>query len=146
MIILYATDFSESSNPAETQALRLAKALGGEVIFLHVAQETPLFGEGPFGMADVQRVYDAQRQWATDALAARVQAASEAGVAARSVLKIGVPFQEIVKAADETKADLIVMGTHGRTGLDRLLLGSVAERVIRLAASPVLTVRPTPGR
>lgn len=57
----------------------------------------------------------------------------------------GVPFEEIVRAAAEESADLIVMGTHGRRGLNRLLLGSVADRVIRLAACPVLTVRGAQG-
>jgi len=57
-----------------------------------------------------------------------------------------VPFEEIVKVAEEERADMIVMGTHGRSGLNRILLGSVAERVIRLAPCPVLTVRQaTPG-
>jgi nucleotide-binding universal stress UspA family protein len=54
-----------------------------------------------------------------------------------------VPFEEIVKVAQEERADMIVMGTHGRSGLNRALLGSVAERVIRLAPCPVLTVRQT---
>ena len=56
-------------------------------------------------------------------------------------MKVGVPFEEIVKIAGVERVDMIVMGTHGRSGLDRLLLGSVAERVIRLAPCPVLTVR-----
>ena len=56
-------------------------------------------------------------------------------------MQVGVPFEEIVKIAEEERADMIVMGTHGRGGLNRMLLGSVAERVIRLAPCPVLTVR-----
>ena len=56
-------------------------------------------------------------------------------------LQTGVPFEEIVKVADDERADMIVMGTHGRSRLNRVLLGSVAERVIRLAPCPVLTVR-----
>jgi nucleotide-binding universal stress UspA family protein len=61
---------------------------------------------------------------------------------AHAIFKEGVPFLEILKAAGEMQADLIVLGTHGRTGLAHVLLGSVAERVVRRSACPVLTVRP----
>lgn len=143
--IVYATDFSASAGPAEAQALKLARVLGAEVVYLHVAIEAPLFGEGPFGGAQVRSVYDAQRRWATEMLRARVTAAAEGGVGARFVLKVGVPFEQIVETAAEEQAAMVVMGTHGRSGLDRLFLGSVAERVIRLAPCPVLTVRPVEG-
>ncbi|MBI2216941.1 MAG: universal stress protein [Candidatus Rokubacteria bacterium] len=146
MPIICATDFSESAEPAEAQAIQLAQALRTELVYLHVSVEARLYGEGPFTMADVQRVYDAQRQWATETLSARVTAAKDRGVMARMSLRVGTPHVEIVKAARDDKADMIVMGTHGRTGLERLLLGSVAERVIRLAPCPVLTVRPHDGR
>jgi nucleotide-binding universal stress UspA family protein len=146
MAIICATDFSESAEPAEGQAIRLAQALGTELVYLHVSVETPLYGEGPFSMADVQRVYDAQRQWATETLAARVTSAKDRGVMARMSLRVGTPHVEIVKAARDEQAEMIVMGTHGRAGLERLLLGSVAERVVRLAPCPVLTVRPRDGR
>ncbi|MEK7715145.1 MAG: universal stress protein, partial [candidate division NC10 bacterium] len=69
-----------------------------------------------------------------------------AGIPVRWALEVGVPFEEIVKAAEKEGADMIVMGTHGRSGLNRLLLGSVAERVIRLAPCPVLTVRQPQGK
>jgi nucleotide-binding universal stress UspA family protein len=97
-------------------------------------------------MVQVQTVHEAQRRWATAQLAERVARAEAGGVAARSVLPVGVPHREIVKAAEKERADLLVIGTHGRTGLDRVLLGSIAERVVRLAPCPVLTVRPRPGR
>ena len=69
--------------------------------------------------------------------------AAAAGLSARWVLRTGVPYKEIVGAAARERADLIVIGTHGRSGLDRALLGSVADRVIRLAPCPVVTVRDT---
>jgi nucleotide-binding universal stress UspA family protein len=144
--LLCATDFSGPAAVAEAQALHLALALGAELVFLHVALETPLYREGPFSMADVKDVYDAQRRWAADQLRARVRIAEGGGVRARSVIAAGTPAAEIVRTAAEEKARLIVMGTHGRTGLDRLLLGSVAERVIRRAPCPVVTVRPNEDR
>jgi nucleotide-binding universal stress UspA family protein len=67
--------------------------------------------------------------------------AGEHGVTARTVLRTGSPYQEIVGVATDEHADLVIMGTHGRGGVSRLLLGSVADRVIRFAPCPVLTVR-----
>ena len=92
-------------------------------------------------MKEVQKIYDSQRQWAEETLEARAAETREAGVAARWTITTGVPFKEIVRAAAEERADLIVMGTHGRGGINRVLLGSVADRVIRTAGCPVLTVR-----
>ncbi len=144
MTIVCATDFSEAAERAEQHAVDLARALGAELVFVHVAVETPLYGESVFAMADIRRVYEAQRQWAEGALGERVARVQEQGVSARMVLRTGVPFEEIVGAATDEKADMIVIGTHGRSGLNRLLLGSVAERVVRTSPCPVLTVRPTP--
>ncbi len=140
--ILHPTDFSESAVHAEASAVQLAKALGGEVVLLHVTTEPMLYGEGFLGTADVQAVYRAARKWAADRLAERAAAIGRTGVPARFLLTEGVPFREIVAAAATEGADFIVMGTAGRTGLDRLMLGSVAERVVRLAGCPVVTVRP----
>ncbi|MBI2206617.1 MAG: universal stress protein [Candidatus Rokubacteria bacterium] len=142
MKILCATDFSEAGQAAEQQALELAGALGAELVYVHVSAEAMLYRGVAFAVTDAQRVYDAQRRWAEDTLAARVAAAGQRGVPARSVLRVGVPFDQIVDAARDERADMLVLGTHGRTGLDRLLMGSVAERVVRLAPCPVLTVRP----
>ena len=61
-------------------------------------------------------------------------------VAAANLLRAGVPWEEVIGAASQVKADLIIMGTHGRRGLDRALLGSVAEKVVRMSTIPVLTV------
>ena len=92
-------------------------------------------------MPTVRSVYDAQRKWAEETLEARAADLSQSGTKASWRVQVGVPFEEIVKIAEEERADMIVMGTHGRGGLNRMLLGSVAERVIRLAPCPVLTVR-----
>ena len=86
-------------------------------------------------------IFDAQRKWAEEALEARAAETRVAGVPARWKLTAGVPFDAIVRAAEEEGADMIVMGTHGRRGIEGLLLGSVANRVVRLAGCPVLTVR-----
>jgi nucleotide-binding universal stress UspA family protein len=139
--LLCATDFSEPAVAAERQAVRLARALGAELVLVHVASEAPLWRESVY-TPDVRAVFEGQRRWAADTLTARIQALAADGMTARSVVKVGVAWEEIVRLAAEEHADMIVMGTQGRTGLDRLLLGSVAERVIRRAPCPVLTVRP----
>jgi nucleotide-binding universal stress UspA family protein len=142
--ILCATDFSEPGQAAEAEALTLARKLGAELVYLHVTSDPMLYGESVFSMADVERVQDAQRRWAGNALRDRSDAATAAGVTARWLLRTGVAWDEIVAGATDAKADLVVVGTHGRGGLNRLLLGSVAERVVRLAPCPVLTVRSSP--
>ena len=145
MKILHPTDFSECAALAEQQALALAQRLGGEIILFQALVEAPLYGEGLLNAREAQKVYDAQRTWAEQSLTARAAQLGQAGVSARWRVAVGVPFEEIVRAAREEQADMIVIGTHGRGGLNRLLLGSVAERVIRTAPCPVLTVRQAKG-
>ncbi len=92
-------------------------------------------------MTSVREVYDTARKWAESALEDWVARARAEGLSARAALRTGVAHQEIVALATDERADAIVIGTHGRGGIDRALLGSVADRVIRLAPCPVLTVR-----
>jgi nucleotide-binding universal stress UspA family protein len=141
MRIVCPTDFSESAERAVRQAASLAKSLGAEVVLVHVASEAQLWREGVMTPA-LRRVFEAQRKWAADALAERVVALAAEGTLARSVVRAGAAWEEIVRVAAEEHADMIVMGTQGRTGLERFMLGSVAERVIRRAPCPVLTLRP----
>jgi len=145
MRIMCATDFSDAGQVAEDMALTLARALGAELVYLHVNVESPaLYGEAVFAAAELERVYESERQWATQTLQQRVAAAQQRGLRARFELKSGAAFEQIVAAAEAERPDILVMGTHGRSGLDRLLMGSVAERVVRMAPCPVLTVRPHP--
>jgi universal stress protein A len=139
--IVCPTDFSERGAAAERQAVGLAKALGAELVLAHVSTDATLWREGLY-TPEVRAVVEGQRTWAANALAARAAALAAEGVPARAVVKVGVAWEEIVRLAAEEHAAMIVMGTQGRSGLERLLLGSVAERVIRRASCPVLTVRP----
>ena len=138
--IVCPTDFSESAVAAERQAADLARALGAEVVLLHVASEAMVWREGLTTPA-LRSVFEAQRAWAADTLAARARALAAEGASARSIVRVGVAWEEILRVATEERADLIVMGTQGRTGLERFMMGSVAERVLRRATCPVLTVR-----
>ncbi len=144
MRLLVPTDFSDTADRALAMAVRLARALGAEVVLLHVVDEAPLFADdlgGIPGGIQIDRIHAAQERWADEHLRPRVAGLTEAGLRARGHVTVGSPAREVVRAAEGQHADLIVMGTHGRGLVGRLLLGSVADRVIRTAACPVLTVR-----
>jgi nucleotide-binding universal stress UspA family protein len=140
--ILHPTDFSPASRPAFVHALALAREEGAELLIVHaLATVMPLASEGymsPKTYDDLQRSMRAQAQKQLDGLLAK---AKTARVRARGLLYEGVAADAIARAARAKRAKLIVMGTHGRTGLRRLFMGSVAERVVGTAPCPVLTVR-----
>lgn len=141
MTILHPTDFSSCADQAQARAAALARAIKAEMVLVYVLVEAVLFGEGLVGMAEVERIYESQKRWAEKALADRVAALEAQGIAARSLLVVGTPADEIVRAAERERADLIVLGTHGRGAVGRFFLGSVADRVVRTAPCPVVTVR-----
>lgn len=136
--ILHPTDFSEHSNYAFRLACSLARDHGAKVVVLHAV--TTL---GPemvsYGEAVSQLQPETYRRQLWDDLR-RVQS-PDPEVPVEHRLAEGDPAAEILKAAAETRCDLIVLGTHGRTGLARLVMGSVAEQVVRKAPCPVLTVK-----
>jgi universal stress protein A len=139
--ILVPTDFSDCARRAEETAVGLGRALGSQPVLLHVAVETPLYNEGMRGLVDPVTVYEAQREWAETTLATRAAEMRTAGVSAHAAIRSGVAVDEILKFATDEHCGLIVIGTHGRGGLSRLLLGSVADRVVRQATWPVMTIR-----
>ncbi|MGE5413915.1 MAG: universal stress protein [Syntrophomonadaceae bacterium] len=137
--ILLATDFSSSSNAAWKRGLELAKASGAPVFVVHVVPSLAQTQTVPW----VYREMEAEiRADAARRLRAMVARARAAGVRAKSLLLTGMPAHEaIVRAARRQKVDLIVVGTHGRTGVAGALIGSVARRVVATAPCPVLAVR-----
>ncbi len=137
--ILVPLDFSESSQAAERRAEDFARATGAELVFLHVVDDTPflLVDAAAYLPASAFEQYEAAAKKNLDA---RVQEAQKAGVAVRAQLLRGRPDQTILEAAKQAAADLIVMGTHGRSGIRHFLIGSVAERVVRMSTIPVMTV------
>jgi nucleotide-binding universal stress UspA family protein len=133
--ILHPTDFSDRSRYAFWLACALARDYSARLIVLHVAETPPvIYGEGILPPDPVE--LRAAAQGRLD----RLQV-PHADVRAERRLEQGDTVTEILHVAQEVPADLIVMGTHGRTGLGRLLMGSVAEQVVRRAACPVLTVK-----
>jgi nucleotide-binding universal stress UspA family protein len=135
--ILYPTDFSPEAGPAFEVACALAREGHGRLVILHV-ERPPLTTLG--GMAAVPPLpneYDRQLVWEQW----KLSQPPPSGIPVEHRLEYGEAADIILKTAQEIGADLIVLGTHGRTGLRRLLMGSVAEQVVREASCPVLTVR-----
>ena len=139
--ILCALDFSEVSPKVAAYAKTLAEALGAKVVALYVAPSLTQYVE-----------FHVQASYIDDFVSGIVSGASETmdsfvqeyfkGVPVEGRVVNGYAAEEIVSAAEEVGADLIVLGTHGRKGIDKILFGSVAEKVIKTAKAPVLSMRP----
>lgn len=141
--MLVPVDFSEHADHILAYATALAGKLQTRITLLHVVETPVLAGGAHMGMAydlvSYTEQLEAEAWQRIDAYAQRVRTA---GLECLTVVNHAVPFQQIVDHASAAQVDLIVMGTHGHTGLQRFLLGSVAERVVRLAPCPVLVIHP----
>ena len=140
--ILLATDFSTASRLAFRRATEMALANEAALWIVHVApQPGPMSPDGYV----LPRIYEemelAIRTDAQKRLRSMLTRTRKLGVRGRALLLKGVAHEAIVKAARAHRADMIVVGTHGRTGLARFFVGSVAARVVAVASCPVLTVR-----
>jgi universal stress protein A len=140
--ILVPTDFSIPAEEAVDYAATLAARFGGTVHLVHVLHD-PLAGQGAweFYIPDSPQVRAQRHKDAKDRLWQIASTHVNPGTRITTEVRFGFPTEEIIAAATAYGSDLIVMGTHGRTGLPHLLLGSIAERVIRAAPCPVLAVR-----
>jgi nucleotide-binding universal stress UspA family protein len=133
--VLHPTDFSERSAYALRLACALARDHGAKLVVLHVAaMPVAIYGEGVVLTAPTNYMDQQEEQL-------HQLPVPDADIHVERRLVEGDAAAEILRVAHEVNADLIVMGTHGRTGLARLLMGSVAEQVVRKAACPVLTVK-----
>jgi universal stress protein A len=136
--ILVPVDFSECSKKALAYAVPFAKQFGAEIVLVHVVQ--PYIPVPEMSAVDVTAAMAQMRESGKSELE-RLRISIIDDVKITTVLRVGHPAHEIVKAAAEADADLILLSTHGRTGLGRVFFGSVAEHVTRYARCPVLTVR-----
>lgn len=136
--ILVPTDFSAGAQTALDHATALAKAFSAKIIVLHVIET---FTYTMTEALQVVNVYQVVKTAVEPVLDQTVKDLGKEHVTASRVLAQGKADQEIVAQAKEAGADLIVMGTHGRRGVSHAFMGSVAERVVRTAPCPVLTVR-----
>jgi nucleotide-binding universal stress UspA family protein len=140
--ILAPTDFSEYSKKAVASALELAKKFGAKLTILHVIELPPYPVEGYVTPSLSQTFMDDLERQATTELAQVIPEAEAAGVEVARVVGVGTPYRKIIDTAEAEQVDLIVMATAGRTGFSHLIMGSIAERVVRTASCPVLTIRP----
>ncbi len=140
--ILVPTDFSECSMQALQYGLELAKTFQAELIIANVVQ-LPIYPVGGFGEDIIidQGLTQEFRDAAHKSLAEIKEKEVSDDVACRTVMREGTPFQQIIEIARDENVDMIVIATHGHTGLKHILIGSTAERVVRKACCPVLTVR-----
>jgi nucleotide-binding universal stress UspA family protein len=142
--VLHPTDFSKASNAAFQRAIAEAKDRRSELVLVHVMSPViPMAGAGEAYLAPsvYEQMSTSARAWAQKQMDRLLAKARAARVRARGLVLEGVAHEQITRTAKRQRADLIVMGTHGRTGVARFFLGSVAARVAATAPCPVLTVR-----
>jgi nucleotide-binding universal stress UspA family protein len=144
--VMYASDFSSASLAALPLAINVAKATGAELLIMHVLPSPlPLVGEGYIDQATLDRLFAGARAEAHKQLEPLLARAHEAGIQTSGFIVDDVgavsTADEIIRAAIDKEVDILVLGTHGRTGIAKFFLGSVAARVVATAPCPVLTVR-----
>ena len=142
--VLAPTDFSDRADVAVKYAVELAAKFDAELILLNIIPDTALVLPDavmptPLPIGDLGQLTDAAKA----GLANLVKSLGLEGRRVRQEVRVGPPAAEIIAAATDLKADVVCVGTHGRTGLAHMLLGSVAERIVRESPCPVLTVRAT---
>lgn len=137
--ILVPTDFSAGSRLALEYALRLSRPLGASVHVVHVVEDPAIAGMWTEAYVDVAALRKERRCGARHLMNKLLQEVGAAGIT--DEITAGPVARQITAAAADRRSDLIVMGTHGRTGLAHALVGSVAEQVMRIAGCPVLTIR-----
>jgi len=136
--ILVPVDFSECSLKALQYAVAFARQFGAELSLLHVVEAYLPVPE--MGAVDVALIQSQMREAAEKELE-KLRQSLDAEVSPKAVLRLGNPYLETIRAAKELDTDVIILSTHGRTGLAHVFMGSIAENVVRHAPCPVLVVR-----
>ena len=137
--ILVPVDFSEHSQKALRYALAFAAQFGAEVALVHIVEQMVYPGDWMYPPLAVTDFASEKREQ----VLAKLRALDEgSGVKTQHIVRLGRAWQEVVEIAREMKSDMIILATHGYTGLKHALLGSVAEKIVRHAPCPVLSVRP----
>lgn len=141
--ILFPTDFSESSLDALRYAIVFSKEFQAKLYILHVINEK-IFSEG-LSLPRVVSVEEMEKEMTEEAdkqLRLLIREENGEGIVRETATRRGTPFLEIIRFSKENDIDLIIIGTHGRSGFEHILFGSTAEKVVRKAPCPVLSVRP----
>jgi nucleotide-binding universal stress UspA family protein len=139
--ILVPIDFSSYSKEALVYAIPFARKFKGELLLLHVVEPAIYPADFNFGQVGIPSIEDELRTKAEEELNKLVDTETKRRARASTMVRVGKPFIEIITAAREESIDLIIMATHGHSGIEQILFGSTAERVVRKAHCPVLTVR-----
>jgi nucleotide-binding universal stress UspA family protein len=139
--ILVPIDFSAYSKEALKYAIPFARKFKAEVVLLHVVEPAIYPADFNFGQVGIPAIEDELRSKASEELRKLVDQEVKRRARSSVLIKVGKPFLEIITTAREERIDLIVMATHGHSGIEHILFGSTAERVVRKAHCPVLTVR-----
>jgi nucleotide-binding universal stress UspA family protein len=142
-LIVHPSDFSAASRAAFAAAIQMAKATGSTLVLMHVLNPAmpPVLGDEYISPPTYQQFQKAARTWALRQLGRLTARARAARVRAVPIIREGAEAEQIARVARSRGASMIVMGTHGRTGVGRVILGSVAARLLSRAPCPVLTVR-----
>lgn len=140
--ILVPTDFSKFADEGVQRAVQLAELTHATIHLVHASELPTMVGALDVPLTVPPEFFDRIRDSAQSQLDQCAKTVRAAGLEAHVHLACDTPARAILEAAVQVGADLIVMGTHGRTGMKHVLLGSVAERIVRLATCPVLTVKP----
>lgn len=138
--ILHPTDFSDNSNEALEVAVGMAEKFGAGLFLLHVVESFD-YSLPEYYMAEDELRSEIARRMEGSRAELEKMAAKITNVRTHMFVEDGKPFMEIIRVAKDQGADMIVLGTRGRTGLAHILIGSTAEKVVRTAPCPVLTVR-----
>jgi universal stress protein A len=139
--ILVPIDFSEYSKRALKYAIPFAEHFGASIDLLYVVEPTIYPADFSFGQAGFPNLEEELRSSGSHELDSLIQKEIAGRIPARKVIKTGKPFYEIIQYAREAKMDLIIIATHGHSGMEQILFGSTAEKVVRKAPCPVLVVR-----
>ncbi|HSL92583.1 MAG TPA: universal stress protein [Candidatus Limnocylindrales bacterium] len=139
--LLLPTDFSDCSAEAARVARLLAERFGSRIVVLHVLDEPAALDPMFRGDVPLELLRSRMEQFAQENMDAFLAAHFSGFENVETMLAAGIPYREIIKKARECVAGLIVIGTHGRTGVEHVIFGSTAEKVVRLAPCPVLSVR-----
>ncbi len=137
--VLVPIDFSDYSKSALKYAVNFSKLFNAEIILIYVVEPViyPLdFSMGQIAMPSFSTEWDARAKEELDKLAKK-----EINSSVKTIIKTGKPFLEIIETAKEEDIDLIIIATHGHTGVEHIIFGSTAEKVVRKAPCPVLTLR-----
>lgn len=139
--ILCPVDFSECSDHALKYATAFAQMYSSRLSLLHVVEMPFLPAYSMAGIPDIYFPVDEVQKQCADKMNKLVEKLSDGDLDVHGDVQVGSPFLEIIKRAKEEESDLIVLGTHGRSGLKHMIIGSVAEKVVRKAPCPVLSVK-----